>query len=103
MLGFGAFEAVLVHRVARFAEAGFPVPAVAAWAAASGLLSIPGRYALPALGARVRPTTLLAGVLGVLAAATALAVHGTTTAELAGHFLLWGLVFGSALPCARWR
>jgi hypothetical protein len=32
VLGYGALEAVIVHRVARFAEAGFPVATVTAWA-----------------------------------------------------------------------
>jgi len=97
-LGYGALEAVVVHRVARFVETGFTVAAVTGWAAFSGIASIPGRYLLPVLAGRVRPTAVLAGVLLLMAAAVGLAVRGTSAVELAGHFLLWGLVFGAALP-----
>jgi MFS family permease len=97
-LGYGAIESVVVHRVARFVELGFTVALVTGWAAISGLASIPGRYLLPVLAGRVRPTAVLAGVLLVMAAAVGLAVGSAGAAGLAGHFLLWGLVFGAALP-----
>lgn len=98
LLGYGAFEATIVHRVARFSEAGFALGVVAGWAAASGILSLPGRYLLPRLTDRVRGTTVFAGVLAVMAVAVAIAADGTQSWQLVGHFSLFGLVLGAALP-----
>jgi predicted MFS family arabinose efflux permease len=98
VLAYGALEALIVHRVARFEEAGFGVGTVTVWAAVSGLLTLPGRFVLPALGRRLPGTVLLAGVLLALAAATGFAVIGDTTWQLAAFFCLSGLVFGAALP-----
>jgi MFS family permease len=97
-LVYGALEAVLVHRVARFEESGFPVASVAAWAALAGILSFPGRYLLPRLAIRVPGTRLFALTLVVMAASLGLAVRGSATWEMVGHFLAFGLVFGSVIP-----
>lgn len=97
-LGLGAFEAIMLHRVARFTEAGFALSTVAFWAAASGVVSIPGRYLLPALASRFRGTHLFAAVLAAMTLAVALAIRGTTQWELVGHFTLFGLVLGAAIP-----
>jgi len=98
VLAYGALEASIIHRVARFEETNFAVATVSIWAAVSGLLTLPGRFILPALGARVPGTALLAGVLLVIALATVFAVDGTAPWELAAYFALFGLVFGAALP-----
>jgi hypothetical protein len=47
VLGYGALEAVIVHRVARFAEAGFPVATVTAWAPRRPSLRWPAPAAPP--------------------------------------------------------
>ncbi|MGH8936734.1 MAG: MFS transporter [Acidimicrobiia bacterium] len=97
-LVYGTLEAVLVHRVARFEESGFPVASVAAWAALAGILSFPGRYLLPRLAIRVQGTRLFALTLVVMAASLGLAVRGSATWEMVAHFLAFGLVFGSVIP-----
>ena len=95
---YGAFEAVVVHRVARFEDAGFAVSSISLWAAFSGILSFPGRFLLPSLAERVRPTTVLAGVLAAMAGASAFAIRATRLWEVVAHFCLFGLVLGAALP-----
>lgn len=98
VLGYGAMEATVVHRVARFEEGGAELSTVTAWAAAAGLLSLPARFLLPSLANRFRPTWVLTGVLATLTVAIGLAVGGSPGAALAVHFGLFGLVFGAALP-----
>jgi MFS family permease len=98
VLGFGAVEAVVVHRVARFQELGFSLSTVTFWAGVSGLVTLPGRFVLPVLTRRMRTTAILAAVLGVIAAATALMVSGDGYWQMALSFVLFGAVFGAALP-----
>ena len=94
VLAYGAIEALVLHRIARFQELGFSLTSVTFWAALSGLLTLPGRFLLPVLARRVGPTTVFAAVIAVLAVSAAL----TTTGEMALSFIVFGLVFGSALP-----
>ncbi len=94
VLAYGATEALVLHRIARFQELGFSLATVTFWAAVSGLVTLPGRFLLPVLARRVGPTTVFAAVIGVLAISAAL----TTTGEMALSFIVFGLVFGSALP-----
>jgi predicted MFS family arabinose efflux permease len=98
LLGYGALEANVIHRVARFEEGGLSIALVTYWAALSGLLTLPGRFFLPMLGRRFHGTRLLAGVLIVMAAATAFMVPGDETWQMVTYFCLFGLVFGAALP-----
>jgi predicted MFS family arabinose efflux permease len=98
VLAYGALEATLIHRIARFEDAGFALSTIAFWAAVSGLLTLPGRFVLPVLGGRRSATSLLAGVLAVLAVATAFMVPGNRSWQLIAYFTLFGLVFGAALP-----
>ena len=98
ILAYGAMEATVVHRIARFEEAGSALSTVTAWAAVAGLLSLPARFVLPSMASRFPPTWVLAGVLVTLTVAIGLAVEGSPGLELAAHFALFGLVFGAALP-----
>jgi MFS family permease len=98
ILAYGAIEATIIHRIARFQELGFSLATVTAWAAISGLLTLPGRFLLPALANRLGAAHVLALVLGVLAAGTALMITGDAYWQLALSFVLFGLVFGAALP-----
>ncbi|MGI8873625.1 MAG: MFS transporter [Egibacteraceae bacterium] len=93
-----AFEAIIVHRVARFEAAGFAVATVAFWAAASGVASFPARLALPRMADRFRGTRLFVLVLAGMVIAAALAIGGRSDVELVGHFTVFGLVFGAAIP-----
>ena len=98
VLGYGAVEAVVVHRVARFEELDFSLATVTSWAGVSGLLTLPGRFLLPALARRVPAVAVLAAVFAVLAAATALMTAGSAYWQMAASFILFGLVFGAAMP-----
>jgi MFS family permease len=95
---YGALEAVVVHRIARFEELGFALSAVTVWAGVAGLVTLPGRFLLPILAQRLRGTDVFALVLLVLAASTALMVSGRAYWQMALSFVLFGLVFGAALP-----
>lgn len=97
-LAYGAMEGTVVHRVARFEDAGFALSTVTAWAAVAGVLSLPARFLLPSLASRVAPTLVFAGVLTALTVAVGFAVVGSTYVELVIHFALFGMVFGAALP-----
>ena len=98
VLGYGALEANVIHRVARFEEGGIDVSLVTYWAAISGLLTLPGRFLLPVLGRPLGGTRVLAAVLLVMAGATAFMVPGDEFWQMAAYFSLFGLVFGAALP-----
>jgi MFS family permease len=96
-LSFGAFQAIFFHRIAAFEEAGFGVAAVTAWAAASSLLSLPGRYAGPYLAERAGGITVYAAAAIVAGAATVLMVGGGTW-RMPAHFIAFGITFGGMLP-----
>ncbi len=98
VLAYGGLEALVVHRIARFEDVGFALGTVTLWAAVSGLLTLPGRFVLPVLAGRRRATVVFAAVLAVLAAAAGLMIEGGAYWQLALSFVLFGLVFGSALP-----
>jgi MFS family permease len=98
VLAYGSVEALVIHRVARFEELGFALGTVALWAGISGLLTLPGRFILPLLSERAAPTTLLAGVIGVIAVSAALMIGGAGYGQMVLSFALFGLVFGAALP-----
>jgi MFS family permease len=98
VLAYGAVEAVVLHRVARFQELGFGLGTVALWVGLSGLLTLPGRFVLPSMARRFPPAALLAGVLGVLGLSTALMISGGAYWQMIVSFALFGLVFGAALP-----
>jgi MFS family permease len=98
VLAYGATEALIVHRIARFQELGFSLGTVTFWAALSGLATLPGRYLLPLLARRVPATVVFAGVLGVLAISAGLMIEGDAYWQMALSFVVFGLVFGSALP-----
>lgn len=97
VFAYGAMEATVVHRIARFEEGGSLLATVTAWAAVAGLLSLPARFALPSLATRFPPTLVLAGVLATLTVAIGLAIDGSPTL-VPVHFALFGAVFGAALP-----
>ena len=98
VLAYGGLEALVVHRIARFEEVGFALGTVTLWAAVSGLLTLPGRFVSPVLAGRRRATVVFAAVLAVLAAAAGLMIEGDAYWQLGLSFVLFGLVFGSALP-----
>ncbi|MFW6090711.1 MAG: MFS transporter [Actinomycetota bacterium] len=96
--GLAAVEAIQVHRIARFEITGFDTGTLAFWAAAASLLSLPGRFLLPRLANRFSSPWLLLAVTGLLVPSFALAIRGTTPAEMVGHFVIFGLLFGAVIP-----
>ncbi|MEA2324785.1 MAG: hypothetical protein QOD81_4635 [Solirubrobacteraceae bacterium] len=98
IVAYGSIDATVVHRIARFEEIGFGLETVTLWAGISGLVTLPGRFLLPVLAERLRATDVFAIVLTVLAASTALMVSGDAYWQMALSFVLFGLVFGAALP-----
>ena len=98
ILAYGALEALVVHRVARFEEAGFALATVTLWVAIAGLLTLPGRLVLPVVARRLSATAVLAAVLLVLTASSALIIDADSYWQMAASFVLFGLVFGAALP-----
>lgn len=96
--GTAAREAVQVHRLARFEVLGFDPVRLAFWAAVASILSLPGRFLLPRLASRFPSVRLLLAVTAVLIPALALAIRGTATWEMIGHFVVFGLAFGAVIP-----
>lgn len=95
---FAALEAMQVHRVARFEEAGFAAGTVAWWAAVASLASLPGRFVAPRLATRLEGWATMLVLVVLLVPAYALAIRGTTTWEMTSHFLLFGVLFGATIP-----
>lgn len=95
---FAALEGVQVHRLARFAERGFDAATLAFWAAFASAASLPGRFVVPRLANRVEGSRVLLWLIVLLVPACALAIRGTTTWEMVGHFVLFGALFGATIP-----
>jgi len=96
-LSFGAFQSVFFHRIAVFEEAGFTVATVTVWAAASSLLSFPGRYAGPYLAERYGGIRVYV-VATLLAGAAVTVMIGAGTWRMPFHFVAFGITFGAMLP-----
>lgn len=91
-------EAFNVHRIARFESSGFDPSMLAWWAAAVGLLSLPARFLLPVLANRFNSAKLWLVVTVLIMPSVWMAIRGTQTWELYGHFILFGLLFGAFMP-----
>lgn len=91
-------EAFNVHRIARFESSGFDPSMLAWWAAAVGLLSLPARFLLPVLANRFNSAKLWLIVTVLIMPSVWMAIRGTHTWELYGHFILFGLLFGAFMP-----
>jgi len=106
VLLFGAIQAIFFHRVAVFEDGGFSLQVVTAWAAASSVLSLPGRWIGPFLAERVDATRLYASATAFIGVA-ALTALGDSVWPMAVHFIVFGVAFGATLPLraavmARW-
>lgn len=98
LLAFAAVQAVILHRIAVFEQAGFAITVVALWAAVAGLMSLPGRWIAPYLSHRIRPVLVSAAVTLLMAGAVAVAAVATMQWQMAMHFIVFGLAFGAATP-----
>lgn len=97
-LAFVSLESVQVHRIARFEDVGFSPSLLAGWAALAGLMSLPGRLLVPRVASRFDSAGVLLVVALALVPTLALMIRGTAPWEMVTHFVLFGAVFGAALP-----
>lgn len=97
-LMFLCVQAVLLHRVALFEEGGFAVATASTGAAVASVLSFPGRFTVPFMARAWNGLVIQVVALVALAVSTAVAIDGTQDWQLAAHFGLFGLAFGSMLP-----
>lgn len=97
-LGLAATFGMLVHQVAYLQDLGFPPAGVAAAVGISGLVSLPARFALPALGDRVGPTLLVAAVFVTLAASALVVFGASGWWRVYLYVALFGVAFGAVLP-----
>lgn len=98
ILAFVALQGVIVHRLDVFAEAGFSLALVAAWAGGASLISLPGRYAGPVIGDRTSLVGAMVGVLVLMAVSTGLAATPSSLFAMVAHFAIFGLAFGAVTP-----
>lgn len=98
MLSLFAAQGIVSHRVALFEESGFALATVAVWAAVASALSLPGRWAAPLAAHRYRATTLQAIATLMVGGAALLMIGNGPTWQMGGHFVLFGLAFGTLLP-----
>lgn len=98
VLAFVSLQGIIVHRLDVFAEAGFSLALVAAWAGAASVISLPGRYAGPVVGDRTSLVGAMVGVLALMAVSTALAAAPTSVFAMGAHFAVFGLAFGALVP-----
>lgn len=97
-LGLAGTFGMLFHQVAHMQDLGFPAGQVAAAVGVIGVISLPARFLLPALGDRVNPSLLTALVFGLLAVSGVVLVGASEWWRVYIYIALFGVVFGSALP-----
>ncbi len=93
-----AFMGAAFHIVAQLEARGFAPGPVAAAVAATGFVSLPGRFLLPSLTARISATALLAASFAGLAAALLVASAATRWWHVWAYVGLFGVVFGAIYP-----
>jgi cyanate permease len=97
-LGLTATWAMLFHQVAYMQDLGFPARGVAAAVGVAGILSLPARFLLPALGDRVSPPVLAAATFGILALSGLVLLGAQEWWRVYLYVGLFGVAFGSVLP-----
>lgn len=97
-LSLAATFAMLFHQVAYLQDLGFPAGQVAAAAGVVGIVSLPARFAVPALGDRFSPPVLTSAVFVVLAASGVALIGASEWWRVAIYITLFGTAFGAVLP-----
>ena len=97
-LGLTATWAVLFHQVAYMQDLGFPAGGVAAAVGLAGIVSLPARFLLPALGDHVSPPALAAATFGILALSGLVLLEAREWWRVYLYVGLFGVAFGSVLP-----
>jgi predicted MFS family arabinose efflux permease len=98
LLIFASVQALILHRIAVFEQAGFALTTVAWWAAIAGVLSLPGRWIAPYVSTRIRPVLVSAAVTLVMAGSVVVAGVAAQHWHMAAHFIVFGLAFGALTP-----
>jgi MFS family permease len=86
------------HMISQLETRGFDDSAVASAIAVTGLVSLPARFALPALSGRASGTTLLAICLVLLGVAAWIASMAADWWQVWVYVAVFGLVFGAVYP-----
>lgn len=86
------------HMISQLESRGFDDAAVANAIAVTGLVSLPARFALPALSSRASGTTLLAVCLALLGVAAWIASQAGQWWQVWVYVGVYGLVFGAVYP-----
>lgn len=97
-LTMAVLESYNVHRIARFEATGFGLEVLAVWAALVGLLSLPARFLIPLLANHYDSARIWVWLTVLIMPAVLLSIRGTSNAEMIGHFLVFGLLFGAFMP-----
>ena len=97
-LGLAATFALLFHQIAYLQDLGFPAGRVAAAVGVIGIISLPARFFIPALGDRVPPRLLIAVIFGLLALSGLLLFGAEQWWRVYLYIALFGTVFGAVLP-----
>lgn len=97
-LGLAATFALLFHQIAYLQDLGFPAGRVAAAVGIIGVISLPGRFFIPALGDRVPPRLLIAATFGLLALSGLFLTGTEQWWRVYLYIALFGTVFGAVLP-----
>lgn len=96
--GLSGTFGMLFHQVAHMQDLGFPAGQVAAVVGVIGVVSLPTRFLLPALGDRIRPSLLIALVFALLAVSGIVLIGAEEWWRLYLYVALFGVAFGSVLP-----
>jgi MFS family permease len=97
-MGFAANFALLFHQVAYLQELGFSAGIAALAAGVAGLVGLPGRFLLPMLGSRMRPSFVAATVFFMLALCAFILPGAEERWRLYLYVGLSGICFGTILP-----
>lgn len=97
-LGLAATFALLFHQVAYLQDLGFPPGQIAAAVGVIGVISLPGRFLIPALGDRVPARLLIAVTFSLLAVSGLLPLGAREWWRVYLYIVLFGTVFGAVLP-----
>lgn len=97
-LGLAATFAMLFHQVAYLQDLGFSSVRVAAAVGIGGIISLPARFILPALGDRIDPPLLVVVVFATLAASALVVFDASQWWQVYLYVALFGATFGAVLP-----
>lgn len=93
-----AFSGFMFHMIAQLEARGFDPGPVATAIAVTGLVSLPARFALPALSGRFGANAMLGVCLAMLGVAAWIAAGAGSWWEVWLYVAVFGLVFGAVYP-----